>query len=190
MVVVTQSNLRGTKLLDAIKADTSTIKSIKNDTSELRTLFASKMKIDVDDKAFSWLSATDMKFDHANIKKKRQPDTGLLFINGDDSKSWKTGQQSFIWLYGISGCGKTVLRLVLNVPFQKAFILPHKFLKHFTEHWSKLARACTKFIQSVSISIERPSGRAVSSSRRILLNALLVEVTPSVAGVDLASIKP
>jgi hypothetical protein len=110
VAVVTQSNLRGRKLLAAIKAETSTIGSVKDDTTELQRLFTTKMKMDVDGKVFSWLSAPDVTVDHANIKVKRQPDTGLWFINGDIFKSWKTSQQSFIWLYGIPGCGKTVLR--------------------------------------------------------------------------------
>jgi hypothetical protein len=108
--IVTQSNLEGRKLLAAIKAETSVIKSVKDDTTKLQKLFTTKLKIDTDDKVFSWLSAPDMAVDHANIKMKRQPDTGLWFTNGDIFKNWKTSQRSFIWLYGIPGCGKTVLR--------------------------------------------------------------------------------
>jgi SpoVK/Ycf46/Vps4 family AAA+-type ATPase len=97
-------------MLVEIKADTSAITSVKNDTTELRKLFVSKMKIDVDEKVFSWLSAPKLTDDHETIKKKRQPDTGLWFINGEAFTSWKAGQQKFMWLYGIPGCGKTVLR--------------------------------------------------------------------------------
>jgi hypothetical protein len=64
----------------------------------------------MNEKVFSWLSAPDLTVDHENIKKKRQPETGLWFTNGDNFKRWKAGQQSLIWLYGIPGCGKTVLR--------------------------------------------------------------------------------
>ena len=71
---------------------------------------AAKMKIDIDDKCFSWLAAPDPTVDHENNKQKRQPDTGLWFMNGDDFAGWKSGFQELIWLYGIPGCGKTVLR--------------------------------------------------------------------------------
>lgn len=88
--IVTQSNLEGRKLLAAIKAETSAIKSVKDDTTELQNLFITKLKIDTDDKVFSWLSVPDMAVNRANIEMKRQPDTGLWFTNSDIFKNWKT----------------------------------------------------------------------------------------------------
>lgn len=41
--------------------------------------------------------------------KQREPDTGLWFLDGEDYAAWKTNPASFIWLYGIPGCGKTIL---------------------------------------------------------------------------------
>jgi hypothetical protein len=41
--------------------------------------------------------------------KLRQDDTGLWFLNSDQSAEWKTGAASFLWLHGIPGCGKTIL---------------------------------------------------------------------------------
>ena len=41
--------------------------------------------------------------------KQRQPDTGLWFLEGEDYAAWKANPASFIWLYGIPGCGKTIL---------------------------------------------------------------------------------
>jgi hypothetical protein len=41
--------------------------------------------------------------------KRRQADTGLWFLEGEDYAAWKTNPAAFIWLYGIPGCGKTIL---------------------------------------------------------------------------------
>jgi hypothetical protein len=41
--------------------------------------------------------------------KRRQADTGLWFLEGEDYAAWKTNPASFIWLHGIPGCGKTIL---------------------------------------------------------------------------------
>jgi NACHT domain len=39
----------------------------------------------------------------------RQADTGLWFLEGEHYTKWKAAPASFIWLYGIPGCGKTIL---------------------------------------------------------------------------------
>ncbi len=41
--------------------------------------------------------------------KQRQVDTGLWFLKSDQYVKWKTVAASSLWLYGIPGCGKTVL---------------------------------------------------------------------------------
>lgn len=41
--------------------------------------------------------------------KKRQAETGLWFLESEQYVKWETGIASPIWLYGIPGCGKTIL---------------------------------------------------------------------------------
>jgi hypothetical protein len=40
---------------------------------------------------------------------RRQADTGRWFLENENFSNWKTSTSSFLWLYGIPGCGKTVL---------------------------------------------------------------------------------
>ena len=40
----------------------------------------------------------------------RQPGTGSWLIDDGTFDGWKKGRSSLLWLYGIPGCGKTVLR--------------------------------------------------------------------------------
>lgn len=35
--------------------------------------------------------------------------TGLWFVQSEQFKTWKEEENSFIWMYGIPGCGKTIL---------------------------------------------------------------------------------
>ena len=60
-------------------------------------------------KVANWLSAPDVSLNHNAAVKKRQPSTGDWFIKGKDFTHWKTETNSFFWLHGIPGCGKTVL---------------------------------------------------------------------------------
>ncbi|KAH0372123.1 purine and uridine phosphorylase, partial [Aureobasidium melanogenum] len=56
-----------------------------------------------------WLSAPDPSTNYTNALEKRHPDTGLWFIDGEAFERWKGQPNSFLWLHGIPGCGKTVL---------------------------------------------------------------------------------
>jgi Cdc6-like AAA superfamily ATPase len=60
-------------------------------------------------KIHQWLSAPDPSVNYQKALKQRQHDTGLWFLEGEQYASWKTDAASFLWLYGIPGCGKTIL---------------------------------------------------------------------------------
>jgi hypothetical protein len=56
-----------------------------------------------------WLSAPDPAVNYQKALKQRQHGTGLWFLEGERYASWKMDATSFLWLYGIPGCGKTIL---------------------------------------------------------------------------------
>ncbi|OBT84786.1 hypothetical protein VE02_06923 [Pseudogymnoascus sp. 03VT05] len=56
-----------------------------------------------------WLSAPDPSINYQKAIKLRQPNTGLWLLEGEVYSKWKRNASSFTWLYGIPGCGKTIL---------------------------------------------------------------------------------
>ncbi|KAF2647459.1 hypothetical protein K491DRAFT_643989, partial [Lophiostoma macrostomum CBS 122681] len=56
-----------------------------------------------------WLSAPDPSTNYQKALKLRQAKTGLWFIESNEFTRWKNNATSPFWLYGIPGCGKTVL---------------------------------------------------------------------------------
>jgi NACHT domain len=56
-----------------------------------------------------WLSPPDPSLNYYKALERRQNDTGLWFLNGDEYAGWKTDAGSAVWLNGIPGCGKTIL---------------------------------------------------------------------------------
>lgn len=56
-----------------------------------------------------WLSAPDPSTNHQKASKQRQASTGLWFLESNQYAEWKTNSASPLWLYGIAGCGKTIL---------------------------------------------------------------------------------
>ncbi|KAF2180825.1 purine and uridine phosphorylase [Zopfia rhizophila CBS 207.26] len=56
-----------------------------------------------------WLSPPDPSTNYNKALEKRQEGSGLWFLQSDAFAKWKTRRNSFLWLYGIPGCGKTIL---------------------------------------------------------------------------------
>ncbi|KAJ6780228.1 hypothetical protein PWT90_01955 [Aphanocladium album] len=56
-----------------------------------------------------WLRAPDPSTNLSKARQLYQPGTGQWLLQGDAYRSWKRDPGSFLWLYGIPGCGKTVL---------------------------------------------------------------------------------
>lgn len=60
-------------------------------------------------KVCSWLSAPDPSTNYHKAHKLRQADTGLWLLKSTKFTTWKDRAASRLWLYGIPGCGKTIL---------------------------------------------------------------------------------
>ncbi|USP74830.1 putative multiple ankyrin repeats single kh domain protein [Curvularia clavata] len=60
-------------------------------------------------KIYSWLSAPDPSTNYHKAHKQRQAGTGLWLLESASFTKWKTSAASRLWLYGIPGCGKTIL---------------------------------------------------------------------------------
>ncbi|KAL8706555.1 MAG: hypothetical protein Q9201_000428 [Fulgogasparrea decipioides] len=70
---------------------------------------ADRAKLENERKAIKeWLSAPDPSINHTRAYRSRQKSTGLWFLDGETFACWEK-QGSLVWLYGIPGCGKTVL---------------------------------------------------------------------------------
>jgi hypothetical protein len=58
---------------------------------------------------YRWLSPSDPSTNFNKALQQRQEGTGLWLLQSSLFKKWHRQQQSFLWLYGIPGCGKTIL---------------------------------------------------------------------------------
>ncbi|KAI9878906.1 MAG: hypothetical protein M1830_010154 [Pleopsidium flavum] len=60
-------------------------------------------------KVLNWLSSTDPSKNHNAACAKHEPMTGSWLIESENFRFWLKTVNSVLWLYGIPGCGKTVL---------------------------------------------------------------------------------
>jgi hypothetical protein len=61
------------------------------------------------DRMYRWLSPTDPSVNHNKALDQRHAGTGQWFVRGHNFAAFKRGEVPFLWLYGIPGCGKTIL---------------------------------------------------------------------------------
>jgi ankyrin repeat domain-containing protein 50 len=87
------------KSTDRMEGDISAIKSLLN------LVRFSQISQTVRD----WLKAPDAATDHNDLCAKRHPATGVWLVRGPTFTTWLEGRNSFLWLNGFAGCGKSVL---------------------------------------------------------------------------------
>jgi hypothetical protein len=83
-------------------------------------------------KVRQWLSAPDPSANYQKALKQRQADTGLWFLGSEQYARWKKDAASPLWLYGIPGCGKTILSsTILQDILQHCDKDPGQVVAHF-----------------------------------------------------------
>ena len=78
-----------------------------------------------------WLSTTDPSTNHLEQRRKHKPTTGDWFLQGQEFSEWQKTPNSFIWLHGKSGCGKSVLVSSAIEHIQGQYIQPENALGYY-----------------------------------------------------------
>ena len=60
-------------------------------------------------KILKWLDVVDVGQNHSLARKKHYGNTGAWFLDGEEYNVWRASPRGFAWLYGIPGCGKSIL---------------------------------------------------------------------------------
>ncbi|EWZ28912.1 hypothetical protein FOZG_17467 [Fusarium oxysporum Fo47] len=84
----------------------SSIESIGNETRHAVMSMASDHRFAKIDR---WLSPPDSSTNANLARKQRHPGTGAWLLNSPVFQEWKLGTRQHLWLYGLAGCGKTIL---------------------------------------------------------------------------------
>ena len=68
-----------------------------------------------------WLSPPNPSTNYNRALQQRQEGTGLWFLQSHVYTQWKIQRNSTLWLYGIPGCGKTILSSTIIEDLEKTF---------------------------------------------------------------------
>lgn len=94
-----------------------------------------------------WLSPPDPSTNYNRTLQQRQEGTGLWFLQSDAFAKWKTQRNSFLWLYGIPGCGKTILSSTIIEHLKKT--LPHQPLYFYFDFNDTSKQALDSMVRSL-----------------------------------------
>jgi hypothetical protein len=86
---------------------------IEDEISAVRSLLERTNTCQISFTIRAWLQAPDISINHNAIYAKHHPKTGLWFINGHQFANWLVERNSFLWINGFAGCGKSVLCSVI-----------------------------------------------------------------------------
>jgi len=81
----------------------------QSDIAEIKSLVELVKGNQISSAIHDWLKAPDATVNHNAACDKRHTDTGLWFIKSSTFTTWLTHGNSFLWLNGFAGCGKSVL---------------------------------------------------------------------------------
>jgi archaellum biogenesis ATPase FlaH len=68
-----------------------------------------KTSEDLREKVYAWLSPPDPSSNYNKARELCQERTGTWLLQSKQFADWKADENSFLWLHGIPGCGKTIL---------------------------------------------------------------------------------
>jgi len=82
---------------------------VLNDIEDTKALLSLVRAGQISSATRDWLKAPDATINYNDACKKRHPSTGLWLVKDSSFSAWLTNPNSFLWLYGFAGCGKSVL---------------------------------------------------------------------------------
>ena len=84
-------------------------KRTHDEISEMKSLLESISNYQISSDLRDWLNAPDATIEHNAACLKKYPGTGVWLIENPHFSSWLTEKNSFLWLNGFAGSGKSVL---------------------------------------------------------------------------------
>ncbi|KAF7521816.1 hypothetical protein PCG10_007913 [Penicillium crustosum] len=82
---------------------------LEDGISELKILVERTNTMHISATIRDWLMAPDATLNHNVACEKRHSTTGLWLVNGQQFQNWLVEHNSFLWINGFAGCGKSVL---------------------------------------------------------------------------------
>lgn len=98
---------------------------VRDNVEDTKTLLEQMRASQISWEIRQWLNAPDATTNFNLACANKHPGTGLWFVQGDSFSKWLQDPNSFLWLSGFAGCGKSVLSsTVIQHTYQHLRSLP------------------------------------------------------------------
>lgn len=85
------------------------IGNVQDDIEDAKAVLDLVRTTQISSTILDWLKAPDATTDYNDACRLKHPRTGLWFVKGSQFSTWLVKANSFLWLNGFAGCGKSVL---------------------------------------------------------------------------------
>ncbi|KAH7186574.1 hypothetical protein BKA60DRAFT_474219 [Fusarium oxysporum] len=133
----------------------SSIESTGNETKHAVISLASDHRFA---KIERWLSPPDCSTNANLARKRRHPGTGAWLLNSPVFQEWKLGSHQHLWLYGLAGCGKTILSTTILDHLQ---IYTHTTLAFFFDFSDPGKQKLENLLRSLAVQLYHTGNEAV-----------------------------
>jgi hypothetical protein len=100
-------------------------RDIKNTENIVQDLAYTQQQVEIN----RWLSPPDPSTNYNKALQLRHYGTGAWFLQSNAFEKWQKQRNSFLWLHGIPGCGKTILSSTIINHIDKSY--PNQLLLYF-----------------------------------------------------------
>ncbi|KAF2142278.1 uncharacterized protein K452DRAFT_250214 [Aplosporella prunicola CBS 121167] len=138
---------------------TDALKDIAKNVTDIRDI-AHETKSGVDllsrdghqQKVHAWLSPSDPSTNYNKALQQRHQGSGQWFLQSPRYSAWKTERNSFLWLYGIPGCGKTILSSTIVENLETGGV-SHKLLYFYFDFSDNQKQSLENAVHSLIIQL-------------------------------------
>ncbi|KZL66078.1 hypothetical protein CI238_06213 [Colletotrichum incanum] len=118
------------------------------------------------DKLLRWLSPPDPSTNASRARARRHAGTGTWLLESAVFLEWEAGERQHLWLYGMAGCGKTVLSTTILDHLQQANSSPT--LTFFFDFNDTRKQTLDNLLRSLASQLYRMGGEVASKLDNLL----------------------
>ncbi|KAM6529613.1 hypothetical protein FALCPG4_007743 [Fusarium falciforme] len=145
------------EVLNSIQGSLNRVLSTANETRDAIVTITSDTHLA---RVERWLSPPDYSTNAKLARKRRHAGTGTWLLDSPAFQEWKLGARRHLWLYGLAGCGKTVLSTTIldNLPQTDT----RTTLAFFFDFGDPRKQTLETLLRSLAFQLYRSGGKAAN----------------------------
>ncbi|KAK1517411.1 hypothetical protein CABS01_16639 [Colletotrichum abscissum] len=154
------------EVLDRVQKDLS---SVHEDVIGTKTAVIASRNDKHVEKVHRWLSPADPSTNATRARERRHAGTGTWLLESAAFREWEAGERQCLWLYGLAGCGKTVLSTTILDHLEKTGA--HPTLRFFFDFNDTRKQSLDDLLRSLAFQLYRTEIEATKVLDRLFTSS-------------------